>query len=393
MTIDLVLTLRLRSPLALHRTRAGIQYARTLDYIPGTTLRGALAEVYLARHGVPDDTFHALFLSNQVQYGDLWPSVEGQQTILLPVTVRACKRHKLKHPKSFWDALLDIWTDSGDRKCPECGEPLDRVDGYLSGLKPVEPLSLRSRLRVSTAIERGTRTVAREMLFTQHTLIGRSEAGDGKPLLFRGTVRLLNPGLRDQLCSLFPERTILFLGSGRSRGLGRVEIESWLEAPAAEPLSERWRKFNEAAQRAGGSPGVRYFSLTLLSHLVLRDNLLRPVLDEITPQHFGLPEGVVWAPYPGSGRPVRFLNAITVPGWNAALGLPKPDTVALARGSVLLGQCDAREEQAVLACLMRIEAEGVGERLSEGFGRVAVCYPIHYACREVNHDRGNSENN
>ena len=379
MAIEIVLTLQLRAPLALHRTRASMQYTGTLDYIPGTALRGALAEAYLAKHGAPDDTFHVLFLSNIVQYGDLWPSKEGKKTMLLPVTARACKRYGLKHPKSFWDALLDVWTDSGDeKKCSECGEPLDRVSGYLCSLKPVEMLSLRFRLRVSTAIERGTRTVAREMLFAQYTLTGRLGTGDGDPLLFQGTVRLVDPDLRDKLRSLFPPGTILFLGSGRSRGLGQVEIQSWAEAPAAEPLLERWHAFNEAVQRAGGSHGVRYFSLTLLSHLVLRDNLLRPVLGEITPQHFGLPEGVTWVRYPGSDRPVRFLSAITVPGWNAALGLPKPDTVALARGSVLLGQCDAREEQDVLDCLRRIEIEGVGERLNEGFGRVAVCHPIHY---------------
>jgi CRISPR-associated protein Csx10 len=104
------------------------------------------------------------------------------------------------------------------------------------------------------------------------------------------------------------------------------------------------------------------------------------VLGEITPQHFELPAGVTWVRYPGPGRAVLFLSTVTVPGWNAALGLPKPDTVALARGSVLLGQCDAGQEQAVLTRLEQIEAEGVGERRNEGFGRVAVCYPIHYFC-------------
>jgi len=380
MAVELTFTLQLRAPLALHRARASVQYVGTLDYIPGTTLRGALAEAYLAEHGAPDNTFRALFLSGQVQYGDLWPSCAGGQTILLPATAQVCKRYGLKHLASFRDALLDVWTDSGDRKCPECGDPLDRVeDNYLCSLDPLERLPLRSRLRVSTAIERGTGTVAREMLFTQHTLVSQWASDAREPLLFKGTVRLTDPALQNELTHLlqaFP----LFLGAGRSRGLGQVEVKAWSEAPASEPLVERWNHFNAAAQRAGGDVGKRYFSLTLLSHLALRDDLLRPVLGEITPQHFGLPNGVTWVRYPSSDRPVLFLSAITVPGWNAALGLPKPDTVALARGSVLLGQCDAGQEQAVLGCLAQIEAEGVGERRNEGFGRVAVCYPIHYTC-------------
>jgi len=379
MALEIVLTLQ--SPVALHRTRTGVQFVETLDYIPGTALRGALAEAYLTKHGAPNNTFRALFLSEQVQYGDLWPSLEGQQVILLPATAQACKRHGLKHDQSFRDSLLDVWNTLGnDRKCPVCGESLDRVSGYLGRLDPVKPISPRSRLRVSTAIERGTGTVAREMLFAQHTLVGLGMPDNRQPLLFQGVVRLFDPTLQSELMRLLQPNVTLFLGAGRSRGLGQVEVKFWSEAPATEPLAERYQQFNAVAQRAGGEAGKRYFSLTLLSHLALRDDLLRPVLGEITPQHFGLPDGVAWVRYPDSDQPVLFLSAITVPGWNAALGLPKPDTVALARGSVLLGQCDAGQEQAVLGCLAQIEAKGVGERRNEGFGRVAVCYPIHSTC-------------
>ena len=63
MKTELELTLRLRSPIALHRTRASIQYVKTLDYIPGIAVRGALAEVYLSERGEPDDdTFQRLFV-------------------------------------------------------------------------------------------------------------------------------------------------------------------------------------------------------------------------------------------------------------------------------------------------------------------------------------------
>ncbi|GIW90405.1 MAG: hypothetical protein KatS3mg109_0837 [Pirellulaceae bacterium] len=381
MVLEIALNLQLHAPVALHRTRAGVQFVETLDYIPGTALRGALAEAYLTEHGAPDNTFRALFLSEQVQYGDLWPSLEGQQAILLPATAQACKRHGLKHDQSFRDSLLDVWNTLGnDRKCPVCGESLDRVSGYLGRLDPVKPISPRSRLRVSTAIERGTGTVAREMLFTQHTLVGLGTPDNKQLLLFQGIVRLFDPTLQSELMRLLQPNTTLFLGAGRSRGLGQVEVKAWSKVPATELLAERCQQFNATAQRAGGDASKRYFSLTLLSHLALRDDLLRPVLGEITPQHLGLPDGVTWVRYPGSDQPVLFLSAISVPGWNAAIGLPKPDTVALMRGSVLLGQCDATQEQAVLARLTQIEAEGVGERRNEGFGRVAVCYPIHYTC-------------
>jgi CRISPR-associated protein Csx10 len=396
MANEMMLTLRLLAPLALHQTRAGVQYVETLDYIPGTALRGALAEAYLAQHGNPDDTFHALFLSEQVFYGDLWPAASDGTTVLIPATARACKRYGLKHNESFRDALLDALSRRHDgAKCKhlvlcngrqkECDEPLDRVnDHYLGDLKSADPISAGFRLRVSTAIERATGTVAREMLFTQHTLTGKRKARekDGyenkAPLFFQGTLRLSNPALQDELARLLQSATSLFLGSGRSRGLGEVEVKAWTETTVANSLPDRWQKFNDAAQHGGGNPDIHYFSLTLLSHLALRDGLLCPVLGKIKPQHFGLPDGVAWVRYKDSDQSVLFLSAVTVPGWNVALGLPKPDTVALARGSVLLGQCDSGQEQAVLARLAEIETEGVGERRGEGFGRVAACYPIHY---------------
>lgn len=389
MTAEFILTLTLRAPLALHQTRAGVQYVETLDYVPGTALRGALAKAYLAEQGSPDSTFRALFLSDQVQYGDLWPTIEGKPTTLIPATVQVCKRYKFAHGDSLRDALFDALSSQPAAVNCKCGEALDRASGYLCSLNPVESLSPRSRLRVSTAIERSTGTAARELLFTQHTLIGRGKVKgreDNKrddsentvPLLFQGTLRLTNPALYHELAGLLKPTSVLFLGAGRSRGLGEVEVKTCLEAPADQSLPDRWKKFNEAAQRTGGDPDTRYFSLTLLSHLALRDELLRPVLSDITPQHFGLPETVTWARYPNSEQPVLFLNTVTFSGWNAALGLPKPDTVALARGSVLLGQCPASEEQTILTRLAKIEAEGVGERRNEGFGRVAICYPIHY---------------
>ncbi len=380
MANEMELTLRLLAPLALHQTRAGVLYVKTLDYIPGTALRGALAEAYLTQHGTPGHTFQSLFLSEQVQYGDLWPTIQNEPTALIPVTAHACKRYGIQHESSFRDGLLDALTSNRpDQSCPDCRESLDRVGGgYLQSVTKPIVLKPRSRLRVSTAIERSTGSVAREMLFTQHTLAGVPKDSPQTDLFFRGSLRLADPSLRDKLTTLLKPGTRLFLGSGRSRGLGEVKVESLENTAMDNSLSDRWHKFNDAAQGAGGGADTRYFSLTLLSHLALRDHLLRPVLSEISPQHFALPDGVAWVHYKDSGQPALFLDAITAPGWNAALGLPKPDTVALARGSVLLGQCDASQEDAVLARLAEIEAEGVGERRSEGLGRVAVCYPIHY---------------
>ena len=108
------------------------------------------------------------------------------------------------------------------------------------------------------------------------------------------------------------------------------------------------------------------------------------MLGKIVPRHFGLPEGVSFVHRRDSNQPVCFLNQIALHGWNAAQGLPKPDTIALARGSVLLFQCDKNLQPEVFSRLAQIESKGIGERRSEGFGRIAVCYPVHYQFRGGN---------
>lgn len=381
MVIEVKLKLRLCSPLAIHQSRSGTQYIKTLDYIPGTALRGALAETYLHRRGKPDETFFALFLSDKVRYGDLWPAIGNETSVLIPATAQACKRFKLEHIKSFRDSLLDTWgTENGHDKCPEpeCGENYDRVSGYLVNSSSTNTLVHRNRLRINTAIARSTGTVAPEMLFTQHTLHGVQYKDNNKQeIFFQGTLLLADASLQDELGQLLSKGKRFSLGAGRSRGLGEVIIESWQECATKNNLPERWKRFNETAWLAGGDDKKFYFSLTLLSHLALRDEFLLPVLGNITPFHLGLPEGVEWVRY-SSGQPVIFLNEVTIAGWNAVQGLPKPDTVALSRGSVLFLQCDQKQERAVLDRLIQIEAEGLGERKEEGFGRIAVCYPIHY---------------
>ena len=396
MKTELELTLRLISPIALHRTRASIQYAESLDYIPGIALRGALAEIYLSEHGEPDDDiFQNLFISGQVQFGDLWPTRRSdfaRASVFLPATIRACKRYGLAHRDSLHDTLLDVFVESDLLECEhadngdhqECGEPLDRINGYLCNLDGREKVAAKSELRVNAAIDRSTGTAAREMLFSQRTLTTESEGPEKGEICFRGTLRLADSALKAPLDDFLKKNTTFFLGSGRSRGFGEVVVARFKEVEPTVSLDERWNRFNKVAHKAGGDANYRYFSLTFLSHVALRDSTLRPVLGNIAPGHAGLPEGVKFVHRHDSKQPVCFLNQITIQGWNAAQGLPKPDTVALERGSVLLFKCHDSIGSEVLRCLAQIDAEGIGERRSEGFGRIAVCYPVHYQLRGEN---------
>jgi len=394
-----MLTLKAESPLALHRRRAGEQFAPTLDYLPGSAVRGALADVYLKGDAArsKDKLFHRLFLSEAVAFSDFLPVPDSKGGLprLIPATAMACKRFSEHERDSLTDGLLrlELARELGQpaplehnqwNRCPECrgigrNEKRDRAEpGYFTSLETFQRISIRKRMIANTAIERATGTAAHAMLFSHEVIEESSAHKEGAETLFRGIVTMPDD-LRSDLLNLARRRDRLAVGYGRSRGLGQLSVEGWGGAPPLEPqsLAERWESLNQAARalwkRFDRELQGRYFSLTLQSHLALRNEADEPVLGEVTAADLGLP---------AADRIERcrcVLNSALVSGWNAAQNLPKADTWALARGSVLLFRLlSEADPKPVMERLAEIEREGLGERRAEGFGRVIVCDRFHY---------------
>jgi CRISPR-associated protein Csx10 len=399
--IQTLLTVEARSPLALHLRRSTEQFAPTLDYIPGSAMLGAVADLYLA--GDParaaDPMFERLFLSGDVEFSDLLPAppASGELARLLPSTAVACKRFHEHRERSLSDSLLRLallaevedynkamemyrqWL-----RCPECAARdlegrRDRLEpGYFSGLASYRPLRVRRRMTSGVAICRATGTAAHSMLFSHEVI---EESDDPDPVRFRGTVTVPDQEIRRALQQLLPLRRWLAVGYGRSRGWGHLQVSGW-DTPRAdpEPLVKRWERLNEVAgklwQSVDRAPSGSWFSLTLKSHLAAKDEAWQPVL-EIDPKRAGLVRALG---LPDNVEPARsLLLGATVAGWNAAMGCPKADTLAIGRGSVLLFHIAQGEDPApVLASLQDLEEQGAGERRMEGFGRITACDAFHY---------------
>jgi CRISPR-associated protein Csx10 len=169
------------------------------------------------------------------------------------------------------------------------------------------------------------------------------------------------------LQQVVPDREHLSIGKARTRGLGELSIASRGEwtVPKGFEFNERWKNFNK------NDSAECFFAITLDSHLALKDKLGRPVLDNLNATHFGFGEKEQVKPR------ARFLAPAVVAGCNAAQGLPKPDTHAISRGSVLAFSAPKDSAAALRAHLQQLETEGLGERRAEGFGKLTVCHPFH----------------
>jgi CRISPR-associated Csx10 family RAMP protein len=365
--------LKPEAPVAILRSRASSQFVKTLDYLPGCTVRGAFAEIFINKRGIDED-FKRIFVEEKIRFSDFLPSNSTDLPLLMPLTAAACKRHGLEHKESLRDRLWEGMNSStpAKQRC-KCGEPLDRIGGYLSDVTTKEKVEIGKQLRMHVGISRTTGSAMQSMLFSYEMLTEKSASSLKKKapaLMFVGTLEADEVDAVEVFAILqqvVPDREHLSIGKARTRGLGELSIVSRGEwtIPQGFEFNERWQGFNK------NDSTECFFAITLDSHLALKDKLGRPVLDDLNATHFGF----------GEKEQVklraRFLAPAVVAGWNAAQGLPKPDTHAISRGSVLAFSAPKDSVEALHKHLQQLETAGLGERRAEGFGKLTVCHPFH----------------
>ena len=319
------LTLTLRQPAQIGDRAREDFVLSTMEYVPGTVVRGAFAGAWLARNGVsaPGTPGRAEFLrlfEGGVRFGPLLrPGTE-----FLPLSVVTHKYPEL-------DGCAEVEYDralTGDAplRCPDCDSPFEQVKG-LRGTRPL--------VRRRTSVGVGEAGVARRgVLFTRETL----EAGQE----FRGSLVAGDPALLGVLAGLGPVR----IGGRRTtHGLAAVGIRD--ADGSLLPTAQR---------REDGKLVIRLRSLGIFTDPCGRPRSA-PDPAELA-EVLGTPARVEhgWARWQQAG------------GWHVASGLPKPAELAVAAGSTYVISTERTVSDAVLNDLGR---RGLGLRRHEGFGDLA----------------------
>jgi CRISPR-associated protein Csx10 len=423
---SLALRLLVRSPLAIRADHAS-GGAANVKAISGTTLLGGLASLYrlLYRDKPEMGAFAPLFLHNEVCYPLLYPALftskkksdqsedlAGQTNVHvypLPVTASSCKRHpgflfpndSENDGHGARDTLIDwglfklLSADESLRqqvapaaifhaaeKCLVCGEAMDHFEGYYRRNRNVAHQLIaartRTRLQTHTGIDRASGTVQDSILYNRQVFEeGMEFWGE---LLFPEDEQLFAQFAA--FIKLIGSQEMLYLGTGRTRGMGKVSIT--MEAPDEhdrfDAFIKRLSGFNQAIQARAAEfqlkhlPERYFFSLTLHSPLLLLDDLLRyqSCLDDETLQ-------VMLAPHMLPDLQLLYhasaLKRIT--GWSEIWGTPRAQEYAIDTGSVFLFTCSSPPDNGSLRALFDLEEQGIGKRRAEGFGRVRVCDQFH----------------
>jgi CRISPR-associated protein Csx10 len=367
------------SPLALSSRHFVSNEIDTLDYIPGSAFRGAIADKLGKEWGYNDTKFRDIFVDGKIKFGNLYLLKEGKG-FPIPRSAKTCKYQKGFQPHGVFDFLLptvrykqakEIALD----KCPTCQAPLDTFDGFYNigtgERKKIEPTK---RLITRTAIDDRTQTAREGILYSIVTIEEDQEfygVLDADSDL--DSVVIEDKELRYKDTTILKEGEKLWVGLGKTRGLGNIEItglenveKMFQHEYVPGNLENRFNDF----QRTLSPLNITGFSITLYSDAIIMDKFMRykSCIDgAYLKEEFNM----------DNVKCICAFNAVReIPGWNAAWGLPKEKELAIEKGSVFFFKFDAEQEN-LLETLKQIEMKGIGLRREEGFGRVYICDPFH----------------
>jgi CRISPR-associated protein Csx10 len=329
---------------------------------------------------VEQQQFRRFFLSDQIVFQNGWPHDARARTWVVPRTAWTAKDDsgwKGDRKSGVRDVLVALLC--GDDTSSGAWEGWDRLgqDFAFAQHNEWRKVETRRRLITRTALNRNdpelapaTRGVVAEgQLYSFEAL----ETGQHYRAVISGPEVLL-----EELHQALQGSTLeLTIGQGRSCGMGQVRAKLITadEREDRDP-AQILARVEEFSRRAGADAGTIYLPITLESDAILRDHYLLPCSSAD-------PAETLWRYLPPTDaiRTMRLHTAVQstrwIGGWDELRRLPRPAQLAVQMGSVWVFAVPAAAAAAAIAWWLDAERWGIGERRSEGFGRVRLLHPLH----------------
>lgn len=413
------------SPLAIGKKKPGGNISEVEDYIPGSVIRGAIANQILRQSKqeiTNGDDFHQLFLGeNPAIFQNAYPADDKIQSEIIkakikviPATALSSKiKPGFKGGKGKGDGVFDTLID---RFCAENygqvydfnspvepennelegdineleGDRTDSFTGFYSyNDSNYSKNSINSRLLTRVGINRRRATSEESVLYSIQVL-NESKQHQKEDVIYKSAI-LAPDNLAPSLETFINKYKNHFrLGGATSRGLGKVKITAQKPIDIKSNLGDRLKKFNVKLRKRwhewGNIFGIipeipnnrTYFTIDLQADAILTEKwqhttvISEAMLKEFTKlenfQDSSLKLHTVYSSYDYRS------------GWNAAWGLMKDIELVTNRGGVYLFSTD--NQDLWLKAWENLEIYGVGDRTWEGFGQVEICNEFHNIFRE-----------
>lgn len=392
-----------RAPLAFPERKPGVQFRTSLPYVPGGAIYGALGMLLGQEWADTTEAFAALF--RHIRCHNAYPALPGDPWVHpLPMTAiqpKSGKKQDLGEQPAYKDSLYArvcweqqqptalIYTPTDNNGRPweaaertfytlEDANKKPWTSGRLDGAK-IGRRNVTQRVLTRVSINRRRGTAEDTRLYSPLVISEVMEDRDKQLTNTRFSGSIIIPDDERILPAL---ARITHLGGRQTTGIGAVRIN---EQQTARPIEDtavtisnrvdamtvRFQKQAELYQMLGGAtwrPNV-IFTVNLLSDAILFDQGWLPT-NELTGDILQAATGV-------EARLLRsFTTTTTVGGWNVSWQRPKPTAVATIKGSVFVFQAEKLQPHDYEA-LVRLQADGIGERRAEGYGQVRICDEFH----------------
>ncbi len=309
------------------------------SYIPGSMIRGALIGRYLNRYQpqnadiLTDEKVRHLFFDDSTYYLNAY--ISSQEEKRTYPTLISWRREKDNESEIF-----DFSVDKTKLESPKAvGDGFwIEEEGYIK-LYPVD-----RRLNIHNLRERSKgRSTQNEGEIFRYDAIDKGQNFQGVILCNDCDEKII----RDLLTPLD-----IWLGGSRSSGYGHIQISQ----------IHSYDSWNEVGISPESRVGSNTMKVTLLSDLIIRDKqgqyTVIPPTDLLS-EELGI----------HLDEPVNtFMSSTFIGGFNRKWGLPLPQILAIKAGSVFVYENICINSDQIFS----LEEKGLGERKSEGFGRIAI---------------------
>ena len=349
----ITLTLHTQQPILATSFQGDPNSDVSYSYIPGSMIRGAIIGRYMKQHHFSeldltnDEVKRLFFDANSTRYLNAYLlSQEKKRTLPLPLSWFKDKDAELKEdsPITVYDFSIYQGDDPETRKS---------VGKYFWSKKGGVVNLYKEKRRINIHNFRDRKK-------------GRSTDNQGE--IFRYDA--LDAGQTFQSAILCKDKDVtiiqdllaepnLWLGGSQSAGYGQTKIVD------RKPPIDNW---NEIGVPAEDRENEENLTITLLGDTLLRSEDGQPVADPTLIKQAVEEVLNISLPQPKLGG--FFAGSTLIGGFNRKWGLPLPQVPALAAGSVIVFELEDIEIS--VEQIKQLEAQGIGDKREDGFGRVAV---------------------
>lgn len=302
------------------------------DFIPGSSLRGAIIGKYLKGNPVDanDKDFQRLFLNGAVRFLNSYPLTKTHERAL-PTPV-SWHKDKDDEQQVFEFAIKKVdesktWKGLTD---PFCFSWEVDENNYQTELYKPE-----KQIKIHTA------RADRQKVTEGESTIFRYEALDSG-LDFSGAILADDESDLKIIEALLPNGASVNIGKSHLSGYGNVKIE--------DVMINEWQEYQKI-----GDDDQNCIIVTLLSDAIIRDSSTGAYITEI--------DSAI-----GEKAKKVFMRTRIIGGFNRTWNLPIQQTIAIQAGSAFVYDDNSKLREH----LSKLEPIGIGERLAEGFGRFAI---------------------